>query len=95
MGLQHIVQCDICWKGFRLRFLSVQAQNPGQAMIVKEMSKLAGERWKAMSAELRRPYEDKSTISKQEYALLKTLTAEQRVALATHGPAALVCSPSS
>eukprot|EP00884_Botryococcus_braunii_P022172 jgi/Botrbrau1/8639/Bobra.0196s0033.1 len=56
-------------------------ENPGQAMIVKEMSKLAGEQWKKMTPEERAPYEELSKQSKQSYAYLKTLTPEERVSL--------------
>lgn len=54
-------------------------------MIVKEMSKVAGEQWKNMTPEQRRPYEDQSSKSKSEYALLKTLTPDQRATYHENG----------
>lgn len=69
----------------------MQIQNPGQVMIVKEMSKVAGEKWKNMTIEERRPYEELSSKSKSEYALLKTLTPDQR--LSYHENGGIVVSP--
>ncbi len=69
--------------------MGVQTANPGQAMIVKEMSKVAGEQWKLMTQEQRAPYEERSNKSKQSYAFLKKLTPEER-ATVSQNPSMMV-----
>ncbi|KAK9813100.1 hypothetical protein WJX72_009043 [[Myrmecia] bisecta] len=57
-------------------------QHPGDAPPVKIIGSLAGVRWRAMSAEQRAPYDDRSSQSKAEYARMKRLTPEERVMVA-------------
>ncbi|KAK9851540.1 hypothetical protein WJX84_008439 [Apatococcus fuscideae] len=53
-------------------------EHPGEPVAVKVIGKAAGDQWRDMSAEAREPYEQKSTENKKSYALLKTLTPQER-----------------
>lgn len=63
----------------------VQKDHPDEATAVKVIGREAGEKWKAMSAEDKEPYELLSTASKAEYARMKQLSPAERImVLATH-----------
>jgi len=56
-----------------------KAKNPGTKGI-KDMSKAAGEKWRAMSAEEKRPFEQRALAAKDEYMRIKALPIEERQA---------------
>ena len=68
----------------------LQKDHPDEATAVKVIGREAGERWKAMSAEDKEPYELLSTASKAEYARMKQLSPAERImvlaAQAMHHP---------
>ncbi|KAK9846121.1 hypothetical protein WJX84_002860 [Apatococcus fuscideae] len=53
-------------------------EHPGEPVAVKVIGKAAGDQWRDMGAEAREPYEQKSTENKKSYALMKTLTPQER-----------------
>jgi hypothetical protein len=72
-------------------WVSAQRDNPGKLVPVSVMGRLAGDRWAAMSAREREPYEQLSAASKAEYAHMKTLTPAQR-AMVVVGAQLRVCT---
>ena len=54
-----------------------QKKSDGKPLEVKEISKKAGEKWRAMSAEERAPYETLSCEAKAKYQMLRKLTASE------------------
>ncbi len=47
---------------------------------IKDISKLAGQKWREMDPQDKIPYEQKAALAKEEYLKLKVLTPEERVA---------------
>jgi len=64
---------------FREQF---KEQHKGEVIPVSVVGKAAGEKWKQLTPEERRPYEDLSTASKNEYARMKMLTPAERMMVA-------------
>ncbi|CAD7703461.1 unnamed protein product [Ostreobium quekettii] len=57
-------------------------EHPGDQPQVALMGKLAGDKWKSMTPEERAPYEQMSSASKEQYKRLKSMTPDQRMAVA-------------
>jgi len=53
---------------------------------IKEMSKEAGERWRAMDQVAKEPYESKAKAAKEFYNKLKDMSPEERVSATEHIP---------
>ncbi|XP_075263971.1 high mobility group-T protein-like [Convolutriloba macropyga] len=64
---------------FRLQF---KEQHKGEVISVSVVGKAAGEKWKQLTPEEKKPYEDMSSASKSEYARMKMLTPAERVMVA-------------
>lgn len=52
----------------------------GEKTSIKDISKLAGQKWREMDPTDKVPYEQKAALAKEEYLKLKALTAEERLA---------------
>ena len=51
---------------------------------IKDMSREAGEKWRGMDQDAKRPFEDKAKRAKDEYNKLKAMTPEERLQATEH-----------
>jgi len=58
-------------------------RNP-DAKGIKDMSREAGEKWRGMDQEAKRPFEDKAKRAKDEYNKLKAMSPEERILATEH-----------
>ena len=65
---------------FLANFRKDRAASGAEPTSIKDISKLAGQKWRELDPSDKIPYEQKAALAKQEYLKLKGLTAEERVA---------------
>ena len=66
---------------FLTNFRRQRNESGAEPTSIKEISKMAGQKWREMDPADKIPYEQKAALAKQEYLKLKVLTAEERVAV--------------
>jgi high mobility group protein B1 len=66
---------------FLANFRRQRNESGAEPTSIKEISKMAGQKWREMDPADKVPYEQKAALAKQEYLKLKVLTAEERVAV--------------
>merc|ERR1719201_952647 len=64
---------------FLANFRKDRAASGAPPTSIKDVSKLAGQKWRELDPSDKIPYEQKAALAKQEYLKLKAMTAEERV----------------
>ena len=65
---------------FLANFRKDRAASGAPPTSIKDVSKLAGQKWRELDPQDKVPYEQKAALAKAEYLKLKELSAEERVA---------------
>ncbi|UPR04185.1 hypothetical protein HOP50_15g75190 [Chloropicon primus] len=65
---------------FLANFRKDRAASGAEPTSIKDISKLAGQKWRELDPQDKVPYEQKAALAKAEYLKLKELSAEERVA---------------
>jgi len=65
---------------FLANFRKDRAASGAEPTSIKDVSKLAGQKWRELDPQDKVPYEQKAALAKAEYLKLKELSAEERVA---------------
>ncbi|QDZ24090.1 high mobility group protein [Chloropicon primus] len=64
---------------FLTNFRKERNSSGAEPTSIKEISKMAGQKWREMEPTNKVPYEQKAAMAKEEYLKLKAMTAEERV----------------